>query len=69
LDLAQTLPSFAYLAPLALVFGIGPASARHDVIYSLPPLDLAQTLPSFAYLAPLALVFGIGPASARHDVI
>ncbi|MDR6622501.1 ABC transporter permease subunit [Sinomonas atrocyanea] len=39
LDLAQTLPSFAYLAPLALVFGIGPASAIvTTIIYSLPPL-------------------------------
>ena len=39
LDLMQTLPSFAYLAPLALVFGIGPASAIvTTIIYSLPPL-------------------------------
>ncbi|MDQ4490941.1 ABC transporter permease subunit [Sinomonas sp. ASV486] len=39
LDLMQTLPSFAYLAPLALVFGIGPAAAIvTTVIYSLPPL-------------------------------
>ncbi|MDP5228320.1 MULTISPECIES: ABC transporter permease subunit [Arthrobacter] len=39
LDLMQTLPSFAYLAPLALVFGIGPAAAIvTTIIYSLPPL-------------------------------
>ncbi|BCT75070.1 glycine/betaine ABC transporter permease [Sinomonas cyclohexanicum] len=39
LDLAQTLPSFAYLAPLALVFGIGPAAAIvTTIIYALPPL-------------------------------
>lgn len=39
LDLLQTLPSFAYLAPLALVFGIGPAaSVITTVIYAMPPL-------------------------------
>ncbi|MFK0071801.1 ABC transporter permease [Arthrobacter woluwensis] len=39
LDLMQTLPSFAYLAPLALVFGIGPAAAIvTTIIYALPPL-------------------------------
>ena len=35
----QTMPSFAYLAPLVLVFGIGPASAVVvTLIYALPPL-------------------------------
>ena len=39
LDLMQTMPSFAYLAPLALVFGIGPAAAIiTTIIYALPPL-------------------------------
>jgi glycine betaine/proline transport system permease protein len=39
LDVMQTMPSFAYLAPLVLVFGIGPASAVvTTLIYSLPPL-------------------------------
>ncbi|MGY5319231.1 ABC transporter permease [Neomicrococcus lactis] len=39
LDVMQTLPSFAYLAPLALVFGIGPAAAVvTTLIYALPPL-------------------------------
>ncbi|MEP9382017.1 ABC transporter permease subunit [Nocardioides cheoyonin] len=39
LDLAQTLPAFAYLAPLALFFGIGPAAAIiTTVIYALPTL-------------------------------
>ena len=39
LDVMQTMPSFAYLAPLVLFFGIGPASAVVvTVIYSLPPL-------------------------------
>lgn len=39
LDLMQTMPAFAYLAPLALFFGIGSASAVVcTLIYSLPPL-------------------------------
>jgi glycine betaine/proline transport system permease protein len=39
LDVMQTMPSFAYLAPLVLFFGIGPASAVvTTLIYALPPL-------------------------------
>jgi glycine betaine/proline transport system permease protein len=39
LDVMQTMPSFAYLAPLALFFGIGPAAAVIvTLIYALPPL-------------------------------
>ena len=39
LDVMQTMPSFAYLAPLVLFFGIGPASAVVcTLIYALPPL-------------------------------
>ena len=39
LDFMQTLPSFVYLAPLALLFLIGPASAViATVIYAIPPV-------------------------------
>lgn len=39
LDVMQTMPSFAYLAPLALFFGIGPAAAVvTTLVYALPPL-------------------------------
>jgi glycine betaine/proline transport system permease protein len=39
LDVMQTMPSFAYLSPLALIFGIGPSSAVVlTFIYALPPL-------------------------------
>ncbi len=39
LDVMQTMPSFAYLAPLALFFGIGPACAIViTLIYALPPV-------------------------------
>ncbi len=39
LDVMQTLPAFCYLAPLALFFGIGPATAVVlTLIYALPPI-------------------------------
>ncbi len=39
LDLMQTMPAFAYLAPLALFFGIGASAAVVcTLIYALPPL-------------------------------
>ncbi len=39
LDFMQTMPTFVYLAPLALVFLIGPASAViATVIYAAPPV-------------------------------
>lgn len=39
LDVMQTMPAFAYLLPLVLVFGIGPAAAVVTTfIYALPPL-------------------------------
>ncbi|MGH3367153.1 MAG: ABC transporter permease subunit, partial [Nocardioidaceae bacterium] len=39
LDAMQTTPAFAYLAPLALIFGIGPpAAVMVTVIFALPPL-------------------------------
>jgi glycine betaine/proline transport system permease protein len=39
LDVAQTLPTFVYLAPLALFFLIGPASATiTTLIYAMPPV-------------------------------
>jgi glycine betaine/proline transport system permease protein len=39
LDVMQTMPSFAYLSPLSLIFGIGPSAAVVlTFIYALPPL-------------------------------
>jgi glycine betaine/proline transport system permease protein len=39
LDIMQTMPPFAYLAPVALFFGIGPTTALVlTVIYAFPPL-------------------------------
>lgn len=39
LDVMQTMPSFAYLTPISLFFGIGPACAIVlTLVYALPPL-------------------------------
>ena len=39
LDLLQTMPTFVYLAPVVLFFGIGPSAAVvATLIYALPPL-------------------------------
>jgi glycine betaine/proline transport system permease protein len=39
LDVAQTMPAFVYLAPLTMIFLIGPASATiTTLIYALPPV-------------------------------
>jgi glycine betaine/proline transport system permease protein len=39
LDVMQTMPSFAYLIPFALIFGIGPTCAvMLTIVYALPPL-------------------------------
>jgi len=39
LDFMQTMPTFVYLSPLALLFGIGPASAViATLIYAMPPV-------------------------------
>jgi glycine betaine/proline transport system permease protein len=39
LDLMQTMPTYVYLAPLALLFSIGPASATiATLIYAAPPV-------------------------------
>lgn len=39
LDIAQTMPVFAYLLPMLILFGFGPVSAMvATVIYALPPM-------------------------------
>jgi glycine betaine/proline transport system permease protein len=39
LDVMQTMPSFCYLLPLVLLFGIGPAAAvAATLVYALPPV-------------------------------
>ncbi|BAS12476.1 glycine betaine/carnitine transport permease protein GbuB [Arthrobacter sp. Hiyo8] len=81
LDLMQTLPSFAYLAPLALVFGIGPAAAIvTTIIYSLPPLvritehgirgsHRPRSRPSRPWAAPLAGPREGATSMARRTIV
>ena len=39
LDLMQTVPAFAYLIPMLLVFGFGPAAGLvANIVYALPPM-------------------------------
>jgi glycine betaine/proline transport system permease protein len=55
LDVMQTLPSFAYLLPLMLLFGIGAAAAVIcTLIYSLPPL-MRIASHGLQHLSPTAL--------------
>ncbi|MFN3970099.1 MAG: ABC transporter permease [Gemmobacter sp.] len=58
LDLMQTVPVFAYLVPILILFGFGPVSAViATVIYAMPPmtritlLSLARTPPDLLDLA------------------
>ena len=45
LDLAQTMPTFAYLVPLLMFFGINPVSAMlATLIYAMPPMIRNTTL-------------------------
>ncbi|GGR20140.1 ABC transporter permease subunit [Streptomyces roseolus] len=45
LDTMQVLPSFAYLLPLVLIFGIGtPSALITTVIYAMPPMVRMTTL-------------------------
>jgi len=45
LDLMQTVPVFAYLVPVLILFGFGPVSAMiATIIYALPPMARVSTL-------------------------
>lgn len=45
LDLMQTIPVFAYLVPILILFGFGPTAAVvATVIYALPPMARVTTL-------------------------
>ena len=45
LDLMQTVPAFAYLVPVLLLFGFGPVSAMiATVIFAMPPMVRTTTL-------------------------
>ena len=55
LDLMQTVPAFAYLIPMLLVFGFGPAAGLvASIIYALPPM-VRNTMLGLAQVSPTVL--------------
>ena len=55
LDLMQTVPAFAYLIPMLLVFGFGPtAGLVASIIYALPPM-VRNTMLGLAQVPPAVL--------------
>jgi glycine betaine/proline transport system permease protein len=45
LDLMQTMPVFAYLVPILILFGFGPTAAMiATLIYAMPPMTRITTL-------------------------
>ena len=55
LDLMQTVPAFAYLIPMLLVFGFGPAAGLvASIIYALPPM-VRNTMLGLAQVPPTVL--------------
>lgn len=58
LDLMQTVPVFAYLVPILILFGFGPVSALvATVIYSMPPM-VRVTIVALRAVAPELLEAG-----------
>ncbi|MER9707574.1 ABC transporter permease subunit [Mesorhizobium sp. M0204] len=73
LDLMQTVPAFAYLIPMLILFGFGPVSAMlATVIFALPPMARVTTL-ALSQLSPeiveLAAVIGCTRAQAMWRVL
>ena len=55
LDLMQTVPAFAYLIPMLLVFGFGPAAGLvASIIYALPPM-VRNTMLGLSQVSPTIL--------------
>lgn len=58
LDFMQTMPAFAYLVPVLLLFGFGPISAMiATIIYAMPPMVRATTL-GLKLVSPEIVEFG-----------
>ncbi len=73
LDLMQTIPVFAYLVPILVLFGFGPVAAiLATVIYAMPPMVRITILGLRAVpaeVAELALMTGCTPAQATFKVM
>ncbi|MGB3899630.1 MAG: ABC transporter permease subunit [Mesorhizobium sp.] len=73
LDLMQTVPAFAYLVPMLILFGFGPVAAMlATVIFALPPMARVTTL-ALSKLSPeigeLATIIGCTRAQAMWRVL
>src|SRR6185312_10632992 len=73
LDLMQTVPAFAYLVPMLILFGFGPVAAMlATVIFALPPMARVTTL-ALSKLSPeigeLAAIIGCTRAQAMWRVL
>ncbi len=73
LDLMQTVPAFAYLVPMLILFGFGPVAAMlATVIFALPPMARVTTL-ALSRLSPeigeLASIIGCTRAQAMWRVL
>jgi glycine betaine/proline transport system permease protein len=58
LDLMQTVPIFAYLVPILILFGFGPVSAMiATIVYAMPPM-VRVTLLAFSQVSEEIVEFG-----------
>jgi glycine betaine/proline transport system permease protein len=69
LDVMQTLPSFVYLAPMALLFGIGaPAAVIATLIYAAPPV-VRITAHAIRTVSPTTLEATTSMGSSRGQLL
>ncbi|WP_422071283.1 ABC transporter permease [Tranquillimonas rosea] len=69
LDLMQTVPIFAYLVPVLVLFGFGPVSAMiATVIYAMPPM-VRVTMMALRGVSPELLEFGRMAGCTRRQML
>ncbi|WP_029351846.1 ABC transporter permease subunit [Bosea sp. 117] len=67
LDLAQTVPVFAYLVPILFLFGFGPVSAMiATILYALPPMVRVAVV-AFRAVPEEIVVLGRMTGCTRHQ--
>ncbi len=68
LDLMQTIPTFAYLIPILLLFGFGPVvGVVASAIYACPPM-VRNTILGLQKVAPEALESGLMSGASRFQL-
>jgi len=69
LDLMQTVPVFAYLVPVLILFGFGPVSAMiATIIYALPPM-VRITILALQQVPSELVEFGRMAGCSRHQLL